>query len=77
MTLDRQISLLKRPRPAAWQFDGELLDLLWVLEHTFDLWPSLDQAIAYEVEKVEKNFPKQSLGDSLGIPKYGSSRPLS
>ena len=28
-------------RPARWQFDDELLDLLWVLEHTLDLLPEL------------------------------------
>jgi hypothetical protein len=32
-------------RPESWQFDEELLDLLWVLEHTADLWPSLAQAL--------------------------------
>jgi len=41
----KKSSPLDKIRPAAWQFDEELLDLLWVLEHTVDLWPSLAQAL--------------------------------
>ncbi|MDH6074723.1 N-6 DNA methylase [Chrysosporum ovalisporum CS-1034] len=33
-------------RPQAWQFDGELLDLLWVLDATVDLYPSLSSLFA-------------------------------
>ena len=32
----KKSSPLDKIRPAAWQFDEELLDLLWVLEHTVD-----------------------------------------
>ncbi len=28
-------------RPERWTFDGELLNLLWVLDHTVDLQPPL------------------------------------
>ncbi|MFZ1642061.1 MAG: type ISP restriction/modification enzyme [Candidatus Contendobacter sp.] len=28
-------------RPERWEFDGELLNLLWVLDHTVDLQPAL------------------------------------
>ena len=28
-------------RPERWEFDGELLNLLWVLDHTVDLQPTL------------------------------------
>jgi hypothetical protein len=37
----RKSSPLDYIRPTSWQFDGELLDLLWVLEHTVDLFPEL------------------------------------
>jgi hypothetical protein len=33
-------------RPQTWQFDGELLDLLWVLDATVDLYPSLSSLFA-------------------------------
>jgi hypothetical protein len=42
----KKSSPLDKIRPATWQFDEELLDLLWVLEHTVDLWPSLAQALS-------------------------------
>jgi hypothetical protein len=42
----KKSSPLDQIRPAAWVFDEELLDLLWVLEHTVDLWPSLAQALS-------------------------------
>ncbi len=35
-------------RPESWSFDGELLNLLWVLDHTIDLQP----ALAALLEKV-------------------------
>jgi predicted helicase len=38
-------SPLDKIRPASWRFDEELQNLLWVLEHTVDLWPSLAQAL--------------------------------
>ncbi len=41
----KKSSPLDKIRPAAWRFDEELLDLLWVLEHTVALWPSLAQAL--------------------------------
>jgi hypothetical protein len=33
-------------RPQTWQFDDELLDLLWVLDATVDLYPSLSSLFA-------------------------------
>lgn len=42
----KKSSPLDKIRPAVWRFDEELLDLLWVLEHTVDLWPSLAQALS-------------------------------
>ncbi len=41
----KKSSPLDQIRPERWHFDEELLDLLWVLEHTVDLWPSLAQAL--------------------------------
>ena len=41
----KKSSTLDKIRPAAWHFDEELQDLLWVLEHTVDLWPSLAKAL--------------------------------
>lgn len=41
----KKSSPLDTIRPKRWRFDEELLDLLWVLEHTVDLWPALAQAL--------------------------------
>ena len=41
----KKSSPLDKLRPSVWQFDEELQNLLWVLEHTVDLWPSLAQAL--------------------------------
>jgi hypothetical protein len=32
-------------RPERWEFDEELLDMLWVLEHTVDMWPELQKVL--------------------------------
>ena len=48
-------------RPATWQFAAELLDLLWVLEPTVDLWPSLAQALHHIVASdlfTAEDFPE-------------------
>jgi hypothetical protein len=37
----RKSSPLDDIRPTSWQFDDELIDLLWVLEHTVELLPEL------------------------------------
>lgn len=41
----KKSSDLDKIRPERWQFDEELLDLLWVLENTVDLWPALAQTL--------------------------------
>lgn len=41
----KKSSPLDSVRPEIWQFDEELLNLLLVLEHTVDLWPSLAQTL--------------------------------
>jgi hypothetical protein len=53
-------SPLDEIRPDGWQFDGELLDLLWVLDATVDLLPEatalLDQVLAGDLF-VASDFP--------------------
>jgi hypothetical protein len=41
----KKSSPLDKIRPERWHFDEELLDLLWVLEGTVDLWPSFAKAL--------------------------------
>lgn len=41
----RKSSPLDDIRPASWQFDEELLDLIWVLEHTVNLYPDLTKLL--------------------------------
>ncbi len=38
---EKSSSPLDDIRPESWEFDDELLDLLWVLDHTIDLLPNL------------------------------------
>lgn len=48
-------------RPERWEFDEELLDLLWVLEHTVAMWPELGKvldAIVADKLFVAKDFPE-------------------
>jgi hypothetical protein len=48
-------------RPERWEFDEELLDLLWVLEYTVEMWPELrkvmDEILAGELFNAE-DFPE-------------------
>jgi hypothetical protein len=56
----KKSSPLDKIRPTAWHFDEELLDLLWVLEHTVDLWPTLAQALNDILEGelfIAQDFP--------------------
>ncbi|MBM4287025.1 MAG: DNA methyltransferase [Deltaproteobacteria bacterium] len=57
----RKSSPLDDIRPESWEFDEELLDLLWVLEHTVAMWPeltsSLDNILAGELFTAE-DFPE-------------------
>lgn len=41
----RKSSPLDNIRPDSWQFDDELLDLIWVLEHTVALFPRLTRLL--------------------------------
>lgn len=72
----RKSSPLDEIRPTVWQFDEELLDLLWVLDATVDLLPSLakmlDEILAGELFEV-KDLPqpidaeRQVLKDDLPL----------
>ncbi|MFQ6009413.1 MAG: type ISP restriction/modification enzyme, partial [Candidatus Zixiibacteriota bacterium] len=72
----RKSSPLDEIRPTVWQFDEELLDLLWVLDATVDLLPSLakmlDEILAGELFEA-KNLPqpidveRQGLKDGLPL----------
>lgn len=57
----KKSSPLDNIRPQTWQFDGELLDLLWVLDATIDLFPQLS-SLFDEVLKsqlfIASDFPQ-------------------
>ena len=68
-------------RPERWEFDGELLNLLWVLDHTVDLQPPLatllEKVLASELARKAgadfvslKVFPR-SVDRSTFMPKKG------
>ena len=72
-------SLLDEIRPESWQFDEELLDLLWVLDATIDMVPdvikALDTIINYPL-LTTADFPKPT-DSERGGPLAGSSKQLS
>jgi len=41
----KKSSPLDNIRPEKWEFDDELLQLLWILEHTLNTWPSLSKLL--------------------------------
>jgi len=57
----KKSSPLDKIRPESWQFDEELLDLLWVLEHTVEMWPelagNLEEILAGELFEA-RDFPQ-------------------
>ena len=77
----RRSSPLDDIRPTSWQFDGELLDLLWVLDATVDLLPRagalLDQVLKGELFRADE-LPVPTTQDRAGpratpIFDYGSN----
>lgn len=68
-------------RPETWQFDEELLDLLWVLDHTIDMLPEVtavfEKILASELF-VATNFPQPTKAERQGpkAPKVQQSTPL-
>lgn len=65
----RKSSPLDAIRPDSWQFDDELLDLLWVLEHTVDLFPELARLLDDILRSplfAASDFPKPAKAERLG-----------
>lgn len=57
----RKSSPLDEIRPEVWTFDNELLDLLWVLDHTIDLLPEINENFEQIIRGElipEGKFPK-------------------
>jgi hypothetical protein len=55
-------------RPQNWQFDDELLDLLWVLDSTIDLYPELSTLFNSVLESslfLASNFPQPTPAERL------------
>lgn len=66
----RKSSPLDDIRPDSWQFDDELLDLLWVLEHTVDLYPSLTNLLHNIVQGplfTASGFQKPAKAECSGL----------
>jgi hypothetical protein len=77
----KKSSPLDKIRPAAWQFDEELLDLLWVLEHTVDSWPELGKALHEIVASAlftTQDFPEPKAEERIAkghLPLFGAADP--
>jgi hypothetical protein len=75
----KKSSPLDKIRPAAWQFDEELLDLLWVMEHTVDLWPELSKALREIVASdlfTAQDFPEPKAEERMAkehLPLFGAA----
>ena len=75
----KKSSPLDKIRPAAWQFDEELLDLLWVLEHTVDSWPELSKALHEIVASdlfTAQDFPEPKAEERMAkghLPLFGAA----
>lgn len=66
-------------RPSNWEFDEELLDLLWILDHTIDLQPELKQNLEdiLESELFSSNdFPQPTEAEKKGPRGISSETPL-
>jgi hypothetical protein len=72
-------SPLDNIRPQVWEFDEELLDLLWVLDHTVDLLPEVTKAfeavLAGELFK-ESDFQKPTETERKGPKGIAFDMPL-
>ena len=72
-------SPLDNIRPEVWEFDEELLDLLWVLDHTVDMFPdlakTLDLVLASELFRG-CDFPKPTEAERKGPRGIASETPL-
>lgn len=74
----KKSSDLDKIRPTTWQFDDELLELLWVLDATVDRLPNLDkffgQLLATEHFKAD-DFPKPTPEERKGPKGEASEEP--
>lgn len=72
-------SPLDSVRPESWQFDEELLDLLWVLDGTVDLIPEVTKTLSQIIHSPlfqDADLPKPNKAEREG-PLTGSSKQLS
>jgi hypothetical protein len=75
----KKSSPLDKIRPTAWHFDEELLDLLWVLEHTVDSWPELGKALHEIVASdlfTAQDFPEPKAKERVAkghLPLFGAA----
>lgn len=72
-------SELDNIRPRTWEFDGELLDLLWVLDHTVDLLPDMVKVFSLVLESAlfrSSDFPEPTDLERKGPKGLGSETPL-
>jgi len=75
----RSSSPLDDIRPRNWEFDEELLDLLWVLDHTIDLLPEMKQNLERILESelfTSKDFPEPTEAERKGPDGISSETPL-
>lgn len=69
----KKSSALDDIRPETWQFDNELLDLLWVLDATIDLMPEVTTAFEGVLESdlfSAQDFPIPTEAERKG-PQVG------
>lgn len=62
----KKSSPLDKIRPERWEFDGELLDMLWVLDATVDMYPKLERLFKAVLKSnlfYEGDFPKPTAGE--------------
>ena len=75
----RSSSPLDDIRPRNWEFDEEMLDLLWVLDHTIDLLPEMKQNLERILESelfTSKDFPEPTEAERKGPDGISSETPL-
>ncbi len=66
-------------RPETWQFDEELLDLLWVLDHTIDLLPDVTVAFEHVLTSPlfsAADFPQPTKAERQGPKTSAQAQPL-
>ena len=66
-------------RPQIWEFDGELLDLLWVLDATVDIFPRLSSWFEEVLKSnlfVSSEFPQPTEAEKVSLAEFESDLPL-